>query len=449
MLMNKKFRSFLAMLMAVVTIIGLAAPEHIASAADTDGSAHKETQVQPKLYDKSERPDLEPEEVVKAENIIIAQGYGFRVEQDMDGISYDKNVAKVSYYPEKSNFHADKVGDYDTYYLVEPVSGKEAYLIHRTISVREPENAVSEAHHTTEKESEDEEAEPGESEEEKNVVDHTKVTLSEGEIEDFQKGDTMTISMSSMSLMKAAATSNGDSMKVASNGYAKYCKHSIGIKYISQSGAYKNHLVYCMDLNKNTTSGTVKAGSSSSKIKPVITYCLVNGARTLNGKCHNTKYSAGSASADYFITSASIHVLNGEVKLSYYNDGSSVYKKIVSMVEDAKKYDKSKYNAESGTTVSIDYAISPKKTEWKNMGDGLYRSADKFVRTKSGTITDVKYKITGVPSGLTVGEIKTDSSKIDKPEDLKKYDVCIAQTDASMASSNFYLYPESVKLSFL
>ena len=58
----------------------------------------------------------------------------------------------------------------------------------------------------------------------------------------------------------------------------------------------------------------------------------------LSGPCHNSKYSAGSAAADYFITGASIHVLNGEVKLSYYNNGSSVYKKIAAMVEDAKKY---------------------------------------------------------------------------------------------------------------
>lgn len=433
--MQKKFKSFLAMLMAVVTVVGIVAPGHIVSAADQDAKEYavEETKESLKLYDKSERPDLEANEVVSAEDIIIALGYGFCVEEDMDGISYDENATKVSYYPEKSNFDADKAGDYDTYYMVEPVSGKEAYLIHRTISVREPEAEVAKAEHTTDKGSDDEEAEPEEESKE-------KVSLAEGEIKDFDKGDTMTISMSTMSLMKAAATSKGDTMKVASNGYAKYCKHSIGIKYIAQDGAYKNHLVYCMDLNKNTTSGTVKAGSSSSNIKPVITFCLVNGAIILNGKCQNTKYSAGSAAADYFITSAAIHVLNGEVKLSYYNDGSNVYNKIASLVKDAKKYDKSKYSAQTGTTVSIDYAISPKKTEWKAVEDDLYRSADKFVRTKSGTITDVKYKITGVPSGLTVGELKTDASEIDESADLKKYDVCVVQTDASKASSNFYLY---------
>ncbi|MBR1865527.1 MAG: hypothetical protein IJ801_03380 [Lachnospiraceae bacterium] len=110
------------------------------------------------------------------------------------------------------------------------------------------------------------------------------------------------------------------------------------------------------------------------------------------------------------------------------------------MVNDAKTIDKSKYNLETGLTRSITYTISPAKTEWKDMGDGLYRSTDKFVRTKRGTVTDVKYEIKGAPSGLTVGELKTDSSKIDDESDLKKYDICVAQTDASKPSSNFYLY---------
>lgn len=65
----------------------------------------------------------------------------------------------------------------------------------------------------------------------------------------------------------------------------------------------------------------------------------------------------------------------------------------------------------------------------------MYRSKDKFVRTKTGTITNVVYSITGAPSGLTTGEIKTDASKIDDEADLKKYDICVAQTDADKASS--------------
>lgn len=111
------------------------------------------------------------------------------------------------------------------------------------------------------------------------------------------------------------------------------------------------------------------------------------------------------------------------------------------------KYNKIKYHivVEKVSVYPQCYAavsddISPKKTDWKDMGDGLYRSTDKFVRTKSGTVKDIKYSISGAPSGLTVGEIKTDSSQIDDEADLKKYDICVAQTDASNASSNFYLY---------
>lgn len=447
--MNKKFKRKCALLLAMVLTVGAVLPGNsvFASVTETsspsDGNVSKDTvsestegTEEPVLYDAEKRNALDKAEVAVCEDIVVAAGYGFSIEKDFDGITYDKNAVNVSYYDDKGSFDGNKPGDYMTYYKVEPVSGKKSYLICRTISVREPEQAVSEANKEKEEDGGKEEPEPDPDGDKKEIV-----SLSEGEIEEFGEGDTMTISMSTMSLLKAASTtSTGNTMKVSFAGYAKYCGHSMGIKYISQSGKYQKHLVYCMDLNKSTTNGTVKAATASGKIKPQITFCLVNGARTLNGKCNNDKYSAGSASADYFITSGAIHVLNGEVKLSYYNNGSTVYKKIAQLVADAKAYDKSKYDASTGMTTSIKYTISPKKSNWKDIGDGLYRSTDKFVRTKSGTITNVKYTITGAPSGLTVGEIKTDAGEIKDKNDLKKYDICVAQTDASKESSNFYLY---------
>jgi len=234
-----------------------------------------------------------------------------------------------------------------------------------------------------------------------------------------------------------AADSDKDSMQVGYSGYAGFCGHRTGVKYITEEGKYKNHLVYCLDMNRNTTSGTVNAGG---KVKAQITFCLVNGARTLGGKCHNDAYSTGDATADYFVTSASIHVLNGEVSLGYYNDGSNVYKKIEKMVADAKKIDKTKYNLETGLTKSVTYTITPKKASWEKVADGLYKSDEKFVRTKSGSITDVKYTISGAPEGLKTGEIKKDAKDIVDEDDLKKYDICVAQTDKDKASSNFYIY---------
>lgn len=437
---KKKFKRLTAFVMALVLMMGAVVPTGAYAYAtgleeDMAGGFPGVENKEPLLYSESDRQDLAETEIATAQDIVVAAGYGFDVEESFDGISYHEDAVRVSYYAEKGDFNGNLTGNYETYYKVEPVSGKEGYLIRRTISVREPETVASQHSETDRTDDGDDD---GESAHEQEGIPYS---LSEGEIDSFSMGDTMMIQMASLSVLKATAkASDKDSMKVACSGYAKYCGRSTGIKYISESGDYYHQLVYCMNLNKSTTNGKVESSTAKSNIKPEITFCLVNGARKLNGKCNNEKYSAGSASADYFITSAAIHVLNGEVKLSYYNNGSNVYKKIASMVSDAKNYDEDEYSEATGLTKSISYTISPKKSEWKDMGDGLYRSADQFVRTKSGTITNVAYSISGYPSGMTVGELKTDASEIEDGSDLKKYDICIAQTDANKPSSNFYLY---------
>ena len=88
---------------------------------------------------------MEPAEVATAEDIIVAAGYGFDVEQSFDGLSYDEKAVKVSYYADKGSFDGDKPGDYETFYKAEPASGKTPYLIRRMVSVREPEAAVEES----------------------------------------------------------------------------------------------------------------------------------------------------------------------------------------------------------------------------------------------------------------------------------------------------------------
>ncbi|MBR6223807.1 MAG: LPXTG cell wall anchor domain-containing protein [Lachnospiraceae bacterium] len=479
-----KYKKILALFMvAVMSVVTFGQTGMTALAATTDTDANEEIS----LYDKDVRTDLDEDEVAKAEDINVIVDSDFDVTNVKDGISYDDTKVSVAYVENMGDFNLSKAGKYDTYYLVEPYSGKAAYLIHRAVTVDEPEATDTPKNEGTREEDE------GDSDEDPDPIvgderNPEELPLSEGELENIQSS-TATFSIildddqdaefieeginpetgdtdkdlkddesDDVSLLDkvgnlfskavdvvfpsvtAYAAENKNKMKVSYSGYAGYCGHRTGIKYISEEGDYYKHLVYCMDMKKNTTNGTVSAGG---KIKAQITFCLVNGARTLGGKCHTSKYSSNSAAADYFITSAAIHVLNGEVKLSYYNDGSGVYKNIEQMVNDAKKLDKSKYNLETGLTKSITYTISPKQTAWKDMGDGLYRSEEKFVRSKSGTITDVKYQIKGAPSGLTVGEIKTDSSNIDDENDLKKYDICVAQTDASKASSNFYLYCNS------
>ena len=418
---KKRLKRVMALVMAFVLAVGAVIPTAAyanatgpgADVSDSNGTGKAEAEQELVLYNETDRPDLEPAEIVAAEDIIVAAGYGFEVEQSFDGVSYDDKAVKVSYYAEQGSFDGNKPGDYSTYYKAEPVSGKNPYLICRTISVREPETAVEESRESGDGKQETGEEDDGNGEEgpapgegkrqvtpsdgeEQEETSPGEGGWSEGELETFGAGETMMIQMASAPVLKAAAKSS-DSMKVSCSGYAKYCGRSMGIKYISESGKYHNHLVYCLNLNKNTTNGDVFTSAGRSSIKPEITFCMVNGARTLNGTCHNSKYSAGSAAADYFITGASIHVLNGEVKLSYYNNGSSVYNKIAAMVADAKNYDEDKYDAATGVTKSITYKISPKKTEWQDMGDGLYRSKEKFVRTKTGTITKFFLKYGSYP----------------------------------------------------
>ena len=382
---KKRLKRVMALVMACVLTVGAVIPAAAyanatgpgADVSDSNGTGQAETEQELVLYNETDRPDLEPAEIAAAEDIIVAAGYGFDVEQSFDGLSYDDKAVKVSYYAEQGSFDGNKPGDYSTYYKAEPVSGKNPYLICRTISVREPETAVEESRESGDGKQETGEEDDGNGEEgpapgegKRQVTPSDgeeqeetspgeaagQVLLSKGELEDFGTGDTMMVRMASAPVLKAAVKSS-DSMKVSCSGYAKYCGHSMGIKYISESGKYHNHLVYCLNLNKNTTNGDVSTSAGRSSIKPEITFCMVNGARTLNGTCHNSKYSAGSAAADYFITGASIHVLNGEVKLSYYNNGSSVYKKIAAMVEDAKNYDEDKYDAATGVTKSIHSVI--------------------------------------------------------------------------------------------
>ena len=507
------------------------------------------------LYDKNTRKDLDEDEVAVAHNINVLINSDYDVTDVKDGIDFDEDKVIVTYDNKRSNFDLTKEGKYDTYYKVEPVSGKQPYLIHRKVIVKEPDIKSDKGDKKSSDKSGDKSSDDssdgssdevdGESDSKsrsksettndaeqtvdtKKMVgdersnDSNELPLSVGEIENIQSSTASfeinldpgqeeykieenldtdygsnvssdsgadsdsevgieedddtddntdgydesssnskttdvclrevpsdsvlyskfenlyeTVINNAGPAIKAQAADSKDSMTVTYAGYVSYCYSRTGIKYISDDGPYKNHLVYCLDFNKDTTDGKVTAGG---KVKAQITYCLVNGARTLGGLCHNDKYSTGDASYDYCVTSGAIHVLNGEASLSYYNDGSYIYSKIASMVEDAKKIDKTKYNLETGLTKSITYTISPKSTKWKEVSDGLYKTTDKIVRTKSGTITDIKYSITNAPAGLKTGEINKDASDIVDEKDLKKYDIAIAQTDKDKASANFYIY---------
>ena len=227
---KKTLRRLTALVMALFLAIGAILPagsyvyatdidtgQEMTDAADQENGSEALV-----LYNAADRTDLEPEEVAAAEDIIVAAGYGFDVEQSVDGISYTADKVKVSYYPDMSFFDGTKPGEYSTYYKVEPVSGRKAYLICRTISVIEPETAASEAAEEQVQDDKEKAASGQKSE-------LSRAALSKGEMENFQAGDNMVIQMASLPVLMAAA-SNNETMKVSCSGYSQYCGHSIGIK---------------------------------------------------------------------------------------------------------------------------------------------------------------------------------------------------------------------------
>ena len=125
--MNKKiFKRALAMMMAAWSLrLGAALPGWVQSYL-LPVPTRRRMAASLVVYDADVRTDLDEDEVVTAGDIVIAAGYGFDIENDMEGIVYEQEKVAVSYYPDQGSFDADKPGDYDTYYKAEPVSGKDA-----------------------------------------------------------------------------------------------------------------------------------------------------------------------------------------------------------------------------------------------------------------------------------------------------------------------------------
>lgn len=210
---RKRLKRMAAMMMAVVLTVCAATPAgSFAFALGADAQSNTEESREPELYDSTLRKELEAVEVATAADIVVAAGYEFDVKNDFEGISYNENAVSVSYYADRSSFDGNKAGEYETYYKVVPISGKEPYLICRTISVREPETAKTA---DDSGETGDGDDEPGEAE----VPD-----LAEGEMPELTTDNPVTFRLTSEAVMMAASfraapatgKSDGkDSMKVS------------------------------------------------------------------------------------------------------------------------------------------------------------------------------------------------------------------------------------------
>ena len=117
----KGLKRKIALLMAVVLSVSTLGQSGAAVFAAEIGSSDDELV----LYDKDKRSDLDADEIAKAKDINVLVDSEYEVTDVHDGIEFYEDKVAVSYYEDKGSFDLSKTGKYETYYKVEPYSGKK------------------------------------------------------------------------------------------------------------------------------------------------------------------------------------------------------------------------------------------------------------------------------------------------------------------------------------
>ena len=178
----RELKRKIALFMAVVLSVSIFGQTGTAAFAAENVAAGNEEIA---LYDKDVRTDLDADEVATAEDINVLIDSDYDVTNVKDGISFDDTKVKVAYVEDMGNFDLSKADKYDTYYKVEPNSGKTAYLIHRTVTVDEPDVTESSESNSSEEDESD-----GSDDDSVPLVGDERnpdeLPLSEGELENIQ-----------------------------------------------------------------------------------------------------------------------------------------------------------------------------------------------------------------------------------------------------------------------
>ena len=98
---------------------------------------------------KDVQDSLNPDEIVKANDIELSYGQEFDVEVDLSGIEgVDESKIKILFHEAKNetgtDFDTHTPDTYKAVYVVKTVSGHPAYRISRNITVKEPETQATE-----------------------------------------------------------------------------------------------------------------------------------------------------------------------------------------------------------------------------------------------------------------------------------------------------------------
>ena len=147
--MKMRFKRFLSGFMAVATLVSVIIQPVAVSASELEPEEIPFEQQYAELKDVQD--SLDPDEIVKANDIELSYGQEFDVEVDLSGIEgVDESKIKVLFHEAKNeagtDFDTHTPDTYKAVYAVEPVSDHPAYRISRNITVKEPETEVQSEH---------------------------------------------------------------------------------------------------------------------------------------------------------------------------------------------------------------------------------------------------------------------------------------------------------------
>ena len=143
--MKMRFKRFLSGFMAVATLASVIIQPVAVSASELEPEEIPFEQQYAEFKDVQD--SLDPDEIVKANDIELSYGQEFDVEVDLSGIEgVDESKIKILFHEAKNetgtDFDTHTPDTYKAVYAVKPVSGHPAYRISRNITVKEPETEV-------------------------------------------------------------------------------------------------------------------------------------------------------------------------------------------------------------------------------------------------------------------------------------------------------------------
>ena len=269
--MKMRFKRFLSGFMAVATLASVIIQPVAVSASELEPEEIPFEQQYAELKDVQD--SLDPDEIVKANDIELSYGQEFDVEVDLSGIEgVDESKIKILFHEAKNETGTD----FDTHtpdtdkavYAVKPVSGHPAYRISRNITVKEPETEVQSEYASestvnvdddtgdTEQSEEDSESHPETQNSESTADSESELTVSEAleqaesngidlyAINEGEKVTFMAVAGNARSSQQVSVT-RGAEYRYADYGYGTYLTYQYTVKFGNISAT-----AYCVQPSK-------------------------------------------------------------------------------------------------------------------------------------------------------------------------------------------------------